>query len=81
LLFFQVKLGEPGYKERYYAEKFGALGLEEIDKIRKDTVCAVSILEIICCHLLYHTQSWFIMEKFTNLQIQCLKKFFITKTF
>jgi len=66
LLFFQVNLGEPGYKERYYAEKFGALDLEEIDKIKKDTVCAVSILGIICCDLPYYTQSWFIMENFKN---------------
>ncbi|KAM7472699.1 hypothetical protein LguiA_010882 [Lonicera macranthoides] len=34
----KVKLGEPGYKERYYSEKFGVSGPDEIDEIRKKTV-------------------------------------------
>lgn len=35
---FQVKLGEPGYKERYYAEKFGEEESKLIDDIRRDVV-------------------------------------------
>ncbi|XP_058754260.1 5'-3' exoribonuclease 4-like isoform X1 [Vicia villosa] len=34
----KVKLGQPGYKDRYYVEKFGVSSLEEIDKIKKDVV-------------------------------------------
>jgi 5'-3' exoribonuclease 2 len=33
-----VKLGEPGWRERYYEEKFGARTPEQIEEIRRDVV-------------------------------------------
>lgn len=34
-----VRLGEPGWKERYYQEKFECKTPEEIDAVRRDVVC------------------------------------------
>ncbi|XP_078438511.1 5'-3' exoribonuclease 3 isoform X2 [Wolffia australiana] len=34
----RIKLGEPGWKERYYEDKFMARTAEEIDRVRRDVV-------------------------------------------
>jgi 5'-3' exonuclease len=41
--YVQVKLGEPGWRERYYEEKFGARTSEQIEEIRRDVVSFSSV--------------------------------------
>ncbi len=43
-----VRLGEPGWRERYYQDKFEVKTPEEMEKIQRDVVCCLSNLILNC---------------------------------
>lgn len=76
-----MKLGEPGYKERYYAEKLNIDEWKSIDDVRKDVVShflslrlsyfteflETLVLKLICTHT--SDKAWILVHESKIAQI------------